>query len=254
MADFHYNRNCDNRSDLRGNFRAGLTLQFSVSNLSRALRKGSSGSIVATTIRQRTGTKGLCVLEAQMKIKPNCTFDGCADQQHAKELCKRHYQQQWATGSPEIKRPNEHGTPEERFWRFVQKGETEDSCWSWAGHTDKDGYGTLRVGDTQVRAHRFSYALHFGEPPVDRMIRHRCDNPPCSNPAHLLVGDQIQNMDDRKRAGHYAMGENHPMARLTNDEAREVFEAEGTYAHIAERYGISKSQVGNIKRGRQRRK
>ncbi len=135
----------------------------------------------------------------------------------------------------------------------MQKGESQDACWLWTGNTDDDGYGSLRVGDTQVRAHRFSYELHFSELPADRMVRHSCDNPPCVNPAHLKIGDHIQNMNDRKRSGHYASGENHPMAKITDDEAAEIREMEGTYAFIANHFGVSKSLVAQIKRGKLRR-
>lgn len=129
-----------------------------------------------------------------------CGTEGCSDPVRAKGLCVRHYQQQWRTGSADITRPNPHGSPEERFWRKVQKG-AEAECWEWDGRRDKDGYGTLRVGSTQVRAHRFSYELHVG--PIDGLVRHRCNNPPCVNPSHLRPGTHQENMDDRKAAGNY---------------------------------------------------
>lgn len=98
-------------------------------------------------------------------------------------------------------RTNPHGTPAERFWSKVDQG-SEGECWEWKGHRDKDGYGTLRVGATQVRAHRFSYELHYEA--TDLLVRHRCDNPPCVNPGHLVPGTHDDNMADRKAAGNYA--------------------------------------------------
>lgn len=180
-----------------------------------------------------------------------CSLPDCSDRRYAKGFCKRHYQQQWATGSPAIRRPNPHGPPEERFWRYVDV-RSAGECWTWNGHRDKDGYGTLRVGRTQMRAHRFSYELHNGPIPDGELVRHACDNPPCCNPSHLGLGDHVDNMRDRVASGHYATGEAHPMARLTDAQAAEVRVAVGPYVEIAERFGISASQVGNIKRGAQR--
>lgn len=127
-----------------------------------------------------------------------CSIADCERPVRCKGFCSHHYQQAWRTGSPIIARPNPHGSPEERFWAKVA---VSDGCWEWCGHRDKDGYGTLRVGGTQVRAHRFSYELHHGH--TDLLVRHTCNNPPCVNPAHLLPGTHLENMADRKAAGNY---------------------------------------------------
>ena len=127
-----------------------------------------------------------------------CAVADCTRPVRCKGLCIRHYQQAWRVGTPEIVRPNPHGTPEDRFWRKVLKTE---SCWLWTGHLDKDGYGTLRVGPTQVRAHRFSWELANG--PTDLLVRHTCNNPRCVRPDHLVPGTHLENMADRKAAGNY---------------------------------------------------
>lgn len=129
-----------------------------------------------------------------------CTFPDCGKPFHAKNLCKRHYQQQWATGDPTINRPNAHGTPEERFWAKVPT-RNPGECWEWDGRKDDDGYGSLRIGNTSVRAHRFAYELAHGA--TEGLIRHRCNNPGCVNAEHLLPGDHQDNMDDRMAAGNY---------------------------------------------------
>lgn len=35
------------------------------------------------------------------------------------------------------------------------------------------------------------------------MVRHSCDNPPCCNPAHLLVGTAAQNAQDMAERGRH---------------------------------------------------
>lgn len=129
-----------------------------------------------------------------------CLIEDCHDRVRCKGMCKRHYQQEWRTGDPAIVRPNPHGSPEQRFWSKVERRGSSE-CWEWTGRRDKDGYGCLRVGNSQVRAHRFSYELHHGV--TDLFVRHRCNNPGCVNPAHLQPGTHLENMADRLAAGHY---------------------------------------------------
>lgn len=80
----------------------------------------------------------------------------------------------------------------EKFWKLVLK-DTPTFCWAWSGRTDAGGYGI--VGGQ--RAHRLSYEIHNGPIPRGAVIRHRCDNPPCCNPDHLLIGTAYDNNIDR---------------------------------------------------------
>lgn len=92
----------------------------------------------------------------------------------------------------------------DRFWPKVDIRGPEE-CWPWVGSKLKGReIGTFWNGDQVVYAHRVSYELANGLIPAGLVVRHRCDNSICVNPAHLLVGTQYENMQDRKRAGHYA--------------------------------------------------
>jgi len=80
-----------------------------------------------------------------------------------------------------------------------------DGCWLWSGSTDDFGYGKLssrrgRSGSPE-RAHRVSFEKHYGEIPERAFVCHKCDNPECTNPDHLFLGTQKDNMMDCAKKG-----------------------------------------------------
>jgi hypothetical protein len=76
-------------------------------------------------------------------------------------------------------------------------------CWEWDAMRDRKGYGILMSGPKRLRAHRISYEIHFGPIPDGLFILHRCDNPPCVNPAHLFLGTLADNNRDKTAKGRH---------------------------------------------------
>lgn len=83
-----------------------------------------------------------------------------------------------------------------RFWKKVQKTET---CWNWIAGSRGNGYGCLKYKRKTIDAHRFSWMIHFGTIPSDKVICHQCDNRSCINPNHLFLGSYKENMEDAVR-------------------------------------------------------
>lgn len=107
----------------------------------------------------------------------------------------------WMEGSRRRNIAKQRATFEKRFWARVDKSAGPDACWPWTGGTvAKEGYGIMSLGGRSRTASRISIELTQGHPvPKGLFVCHHCDNPPCCNPAHLYVGTNADNMDDRFR-------------------------------------------------------
>ena len=81
------------------------------------------------------------------------------------------------------------------FWSCVIKGKFVDDCWAWA--IDNPRYARTPGGYV---AHRLSYYIHNGPFDESLIVRHLCHNKLCTNPRHLAVGTQKDNMNDSRRA------------------------------------------------------
>lgn len=93
------------------------------------------------------------------------------------------------------------------FDRYVDKKEPND-CWKWKSHKDPAGYGILskRFGKKVHKfvAHRISWMFHYNTPiPPTLLCCHMCDNPPCVNPRHIMIGTHKANSQDAMLKGRF---------------------------------------------------
>jgi HNH endonuclease len=111
----------------------------------------------------------------------------------------------------------------ETFWTNVLIREPED-CWPWTRQCNMNGYGRLYQGNKTVLAHRIAFELTYGPP--TGIILHKCDNPACCNPRHLIDGTRagnIHDMDVKQRRRTVAVkGSQHFNTLLTDDDVREI--------------------------------
>ena len=125
-------------------------------------------------------------------------------------------------------------------------------CWLWNGYLG-DRYGRIRVGGRLTKAHRASWEAHRGPVPLGMHVLHKCDTPACVNPAHLFVGTPTENMADMIAKGRDRRlpGSLNGQAKLTEADVREIRSLKGLMFQwqIAERFGVTQVQVGNILRG-----
>ncbi len=130
----------------------------------------------------------------------------------------------------------------------------ECGCWLWLGAWHPQwGYGRLKVDGKDEGAHRVSFELHVGPIPEGMFVCHRCDTPPCVNPAHLFLGTHADNVADmvakRRNVQFHAAGQDHPNARLTEPQVIAIFHDRRRTTDIARAYGVSLPTVCSIKSG-----
>lgn len=93
------------------------------------------------------------------------------------------------------------------FWERVQINGPDD-CWPWLCARDELGYGFFHTKTIHSRkekpyprrTHRIAFRLYY-ERESDKLICHKCDNPPCCNPTHLFEGTDLDNTEDRRSKG-----------------------------------------------------
>ena len=138
----------------------------------------------------------------------------------------------------------------ERFWSRVRRG---PGCWEWT-RGKSGGYGTIRIGGKDWKAHRFSYLLHYGA--IRDCVLHHCDNPACVRPDHLFLGTHLDNMRDmaEKRRSSRLPGEANGNAKLNEVTAAQLKavlrRGKKTQAEIAQQFGVSQQTVSNIATGK----
>lgn len=113
-----------------------------------------------------------------------------------------------------------HPDPVVNFWRRVDKA-GPNGCWIWTGGRDKWGYGDLYFRGKHVQAHRLSWRFLRSEPGKMDVL-HKCNNPPCCNPDHLYLGNDLDNARDRDAAGTATRGERNYHAILTEKQVIEL--------------------------------
>lgn len=64
-----------------------------------------------------------------------------------------------------------------------------------------------------------------------------------NRPENLAWGTHLENMQDRMKHGRYAKGENHPMAKLSDQQFLEIINGSLTYLEVSIKYGISKTHA-----------
>jgi hypothetical protein len=126
----------------------------------------------------------------------------------------------------------------DRFWRHVNHGGLRDHCLLWNKAKNKNGYGVFSIRGRTILAHRAAMLLLNGWlPEVTRhglrlFVLHKCDNPACVNPHHLMFGTQADNLRDMRLKGRAAPS---PGALKTHCPQGHAYNSANTRVHKGKR-------------------
>jgi hypothetical protein len=185
-----------------------------------------------------------------------CIIEDCLESAFSRGHCKKCYARARRSGALAVDPMRAHGSPEERFWRRVQK---TDGCWLWTGGTYSGGYGFMRGARGRnaqnVSAHRFSYELHKGKIPKGLVVMHSCDNPACVNPNHLSVGTHKENYEDMIAKGRGAdnppprgKGARNGNSLLTEDKVRYIRASTASHAALGRELGVTDVCIHKVRK------
>jgi len=137
-----------------------------------------------------------------------------------------------------------------RYWAKVKKS---DGCWIWTAGRSPEGYGVIEAGRRgigKIRAHRASWIIHNGAVPLLHVL-HRCDNPPCVNPAHLFLGTDAENHADSAIKRRHSHGTKHGSAKLSEAQVAQVrcrLSAGESQRSLAREFACSQATISAINR------
>ena len=136
-----------------------------------------------------------------------------------------------------------------------------DGCLVWTGAKYRFGHGQIKIGSIKngtrklEATHRVAYFLEHGKLPDGGVVRHKCDNPSCCLPDHLVPGTQRDNMKDMVDRGRSTgnkrdnRGEGNPFAKLKWEQVREIRQQPATVTNVelARRYGVTHAMISAIR-------
>jgi hypothetical protein len=99
-------------------------------------------------------------------------------------------------------------------------------------------------------AHVYAWEIENGPVPDGMFVLHECDYPPCCRGDHLFLGTHQDNMDDMMGKGRQIVGEEKPLAKLTEGQIREIRRDAGLYSdrELAAKYGVTHGLIQGIRK------
>ncbi|MBT1154359.1 HNH endonuclease [Aminobacter anthyllidis] len=182
-----------------------------------------------------------------MNESMRCSIAECGDQVLARGWCKHHYDR-WRNHGDPVGGTGRRSGDAERYFREVVIAYEGDECLAWPFSRSSNGYGQVWVDGKVHAVHRLVCEEVNGLPPTpEHEAAHKCGkgHESCCTKAHLVWKTHAENMADM-----FDHGTGH--RKLSEEDVREILSLKGKLLHreIAARFGIHKSNVSHILRGK----
>ena len=123
-----------------------------------------------------------------------------------------------------------------------------NGCREWTRGRLSGGYGRLPMGSNKtVEAHRISYAAFNGVIPQGMHVLHRCDNPPCIEPAHLFLGTPLDNARDKIAKGRSRVSRK-PRKPLTPEQRQAICADLQSASRLAAQFSVTRRTIHRVRR------
>lgn len=191
-----------------------------------------------------------------MATAPICAIAGCGKKGSLRRgMCGAHYKKWRIYGDPLAGHTREHPYGYLKTWLDENSSNQSDECILWPfGKSEKTGYGLFTVNGRPMMPHQYMCtAVHGDKPSTDHEVAHCCGVRHCVAPRHLRWATKAENAADRLLHGTDPRGEKNGHAKLREKDVYEIRRLRGieTGVALADRFGVSPSQITNIQLGKQ---
>lgn len=180
-----------------------------------------------------------------------CSVDGCGKKHKGRGFCDKHLQRFRKHGSEHVNLTKKYEAI--TFFKEVVVPYEGDECLIWPHSKNDDGYGIVRWNGKTSLVCRILCEITTNQPGDGYESAHSCGNgmQGCVNKKHLSWKTSAENTADKFTHGTVLRGEDNPPAKLTNEQALEIFSHPKTISasKLASQYGVSKTTIFNIRAG-----
>lgn len=161
-----------------------------------------------------------------------------------------HYQRWKKHGDPLAGRGKAADGEPMRYLREVVLPYAGEGCLTWPFATNGEGYAMVCVNEKFRLVSRIVCEDEYGPPPTDRHeAAHSCGRggDRCVARHHLSWKTPVENAADKLIHGTHVRGERIGVAKLTEDDVREIRDSNDRQCDLAVRYSVSRALISLVK-------